>query len=132
MSHADSLKAANQFKRQSTALVQALWSFLESSELATDAQKARALKASAAIGSKMLASKNALPSDPSMLRMHVESIKQKTEALKAKLPTAKTNFADFNKANAIRAAIGATIENVEVFLKEYQEHKQTLQANKAA
>lgn len=129
----DTLKAANSNKRQITELVQALWLFLDSSELATKAQKDRAMRASASIGRKQLANKNALTRDPSQLRMHVEAIKQKTEAIKAKLPTEKGSFAEnFNCANAIRVAIGATLENVDIFLKEYNEHKQTVQANKAA
>jgi len=127
----ENFKAARSFNRTSRALFLALCSYLDHATLATDAQKERAKNALANVGAKMLASKNALPSDPSKLRMHVESIKQKAEAIAARISDVKT-FANVAQAAAIRKEVSAAIDNVKLFLAEYNEHKAAVVAAKAA
>ena len=124
------LKAARTHQRTSTALVLALWGYLDKASL-SDSQKERARNASATIGAKMLAAKNALPSEPNQLRMHVEAIKQKCEAINASLSDEKS-FSNHCQSSAIKRACNAALENVKVFIAEYVEHKANVASAKAA
>ncbi len=127
--NADTLKLVRTHARMSNALVLALQDFSDTQ--LTDKQKVRATNAAATIGTKMLAVKNALPSDPSKLRMHVESIKQKVNAIVSALPTDKT-FKNHCERAAIIKSAKVALENCDTFIKEYQEMKGTALAAKAA
>lgn len=124
-------KAARSYNRTARALTLALFSYLDHASLATEAQKERAKNALANVGAKMLAQKNALPSEPSKLRMHIESIKQKCEALTKTLSDVKT-FANSAQNAAIRKECTAALEHISMFLAEYNEHKQQVVNAKAA
>jgi hypothetical protein len=99
---ADTLKAVRSHARMSVALVLALQSFTDDkATLNTDKKVERATNASAQIGAKMLALKNTLPSDPSKLRMYVESIKQKVNAIVESLTVDKSSFSNHCMRSAI-------------------------------
>ncbi len=125
----DTLRNVRSHARMSVALVLALQDFTDAT--LTDKQKVRTSNAAANIGAKMLAIKNTLPSDPSKLRMHVESIKQKVAAIVASLSDDKTFSNHCQRAAILRSANIAT-ENCETFCKEYAEHKVQVAAAKAA
>lgn len=113
---AEALRNVRSHARISRALVLALQDFTGTAE---EKSKARAANAAATIGTKMLALKNALPSDPSKLRMHVESIKQKVQAIVSKLSDEAT-FHNHCQRAAISKAATVALENCDVFIAEYQ------------
>lgn len=120
----ETLKAVRSHARLSLALVLALQSFADDKAvLNSDRKVERATNASATIGAKMLASKNALPSDPGKLRMHVESIKQKVNAIVASMEVDKTSFSNHCTSNAIKKQAVIALENCDVFIAEYKEMK---------
>lgn len=124
----DTLRTVRSFARTSQALVLALQDFTDAEM--TDKQKQKANAASANVGAQMLKLKNALPSEPSQLRMHVESIKQKVNAIVTSLDTSKT-FANHCQRAAIVRSAKVALENCDVFIKEYVEHKATVAAKAA-
>jgi hypothetical protein len=128
--NSEAFKTVRKHNRLSRSLFLALCSYLDKAGM-SDTQKERAQNALANVGGKMLAQKNALPSDPSKLRMHVESIKQKCEAIVASLNDVRT-FANVAQSAAIRKEATNALENVKLFLAEYVEHKQAVAAAKAA
>ncbi len=119
--HRNFAKVARAHKRTALALFLSLCDYLDKEGM-TDKQKERARAASAAIGSQMLKAKEALPSDPSKLRMHVESIKQKCDSIGKALD--QTDSYELNcQRVAILRDLNAAKESVELFLAEYIEHK---------
>lgn len=123
---ADTLKAVRSHARISVALVLALQSFADDKAVLNTEKKAeRATNASAVIGAKMLAAKNALPKEPNQLRMHVESIKQKVSAIVANLEHDKASFSNHCMRSAITKQATVALENCDLFIAEYKEMKGT-------
>jgi hypothetical protein len=123
---ADTLKAVRSHARMSVALVLALQSFTDDkATLNTDKKLERATNASATIGAKMLALKNTLPSDPGKLRMYVESIKQKVNAIVESLTVDKSSFSNHCMRSAITKQSTVALENCDLFIAEYKEMKGT-------
>lgn len=124
----ESHKAAKAHNRMARLLNLALFAHLEQS--GTDTQKERAQKALCNIGAKMLQAKNALPSEPSALRMYAESTKQKCEAILSKIVTDKTTLGTNATVQAVRKECLNALESITQFIAEYVEHKAA--TNKAA
>lgn len=124
--NSEAYKTVRKHARQAKTVFLALCAFLDKAGM-SDTQKERANNALANTGAQMMRAKNALPSDPSKLRMHIESIKQKCEAIVASLTTDKT-FANAAQSAAIRKEANNALENVKLFLAEYTEHKQNVTA----
>jgi len=122
--NSEAFKTVRKHNRQAKTVFLALCAFLDKAGM-SDAQKERAQNALANTGAQMMRAKNALPSDPSKLRMHIESIKQKCESIVAQLATDKT-FANAAQSAAIRKEATHALENVKLFLAEYTEHKQAV------
>lgn len=121
---ADTLKAVRSHARMSVALVLALQSFADDSAvLNTDKKRERADNASATIGAKMLALKNALPTEPGKLRMYVESIKQKVTAINESIVIDKSSFSNHCQRAAILKQVRVALDNCDTFIAEYKELK---------
>lgn len=117
----EAFKSARKHNRTARALFLALCAYLD--KAGTDKQKERAQNALCSVGAQMMKAKNALPTDPSKLRMHVESIKQKCESIVSKLSDVRT-FANVAQSSAIRKEATSALDNVKLFLAEYVEHKE--------
>lgn len=117
---AETLRNVRSFARLSNALVLALQDHTDTN--LTDKARVKTSNAAATIGTKMLATKNALPSDPAKLRMHVESIKQKVSAIVAGLSNDKS-FANHCQRSAIVRNADIALANCETFIAEYKEMK---------
>ncbi len=126
--NSEAYKTVRKHSRTSRALFLALCAFLDKE--GTDKQKERANNALANVGAQMMKAKNALPSDPSKLRMHAESIKQKCTAIVAKLSDVHT-LANKAQSAAIRKEATVALENIDLFLAEYVEHKEATNMQKA-
>jgi hypothetical protein len=122
----ESFKAAKAHKRTAVMLNLALFAHLE--QHGTEAQIERAQRALCNAGTKMMQAKNALPSDPSQLRMHAESIKQKLESILVKTPTDKTTLAHNATTCAVRKECTLALESIKQFIAEYVEHKEAKKA----
>ena len=116
----DAIKNMAAHKKQAKTLSLALSLYLDNVE--GDKAKETALRASAKIGRDQCKAVDALPRDPAKLRQYVESVKQKIEAIVAKLPSV-SSFAAFNDCNAVRLEAKLALGHIEQFLKEYQEAK---------
>lgn len=126
----DTLRTVRSHARIAQALVLALQDFSDDKTL-NDRTKERAKSASANIGAQMLKLKNALPSEPNQLRMHVESIKQKVEAIVATMERNDT-FANHCMRSAITKSANAALESCKTFVAEYKELKAVLAATAKA
>ncbi len=119
----ETLRAVRTHARTASALVLAVQDYADNkAELNTDKKRERATNASAQVGAKMLAAKNALPTDPSKLRMHVESIKQKVQAIVDAMQKDET-FANHCTRSAINKSATAALDSCATFIAEYKELK---------
>ena len=126
--NSETLRNVRSFARLSNALCLALQDHTDTT--LADKEKVKTSNAAANVGAKMLATKNALPSDPSKLRMHVESIKQKVAAIVAGLSDDKSFANHCQRAAILRSADVATL-NCNTFIAEYKEMKAGNAANVA-
>lgn len=108
-------------KAQCRALVLALQDYVDAP--GKDAQKEKRKSAACRIGKDVLKRKNALSAKtPGELRVYVETIKQKAQALASQLPDAKWLLAHCTR-ELIRVTLAQIVELCGTFVAEYNEAK---------